>query len=639
MDDVWGVPLSREHYRIAEWGQGFFDVSEEGHVVVRPAKDGAAIDLLAVVEGLRERELAPPVLLRFPGITAYRMRELRRAFDRAISEVGYDGTYTCVYPMKVNPARHVCEEVRDIAAELGFGLEVGTKPELLAALTLSEAHDDMLIICNGFKDEEYLELVVHAGVLGRRIIPVLEQLDEVDRMIQLAERHGVRPKLGLRAKLWSRGMGRWAGSSGDRGKFGLSASQILKAARRLEAAGLLDSLTLLHFHIGSQVSDIRRLKDAVSELAYLYVEMRRLGAPISMLDVGGGLGVDYDGTASATESSVNYGPAEYALDVVHRVASVCDAEEVPHPDLVSESGRAISAYSSVLVCEVVGATRFDTLPDLDTIRTSMEAQDDPPRPIADLLDAYDRAADAEAAELLHDVTHARHEAASLFRFGYLTLELYAASEELAWSVSRRVLERDREDPAAELEDVPEALSDILFVNLSLFQSLPDSWAIDQIFPTMPIHRLCERPTRRAVLADMTCDSDGMIDRFVGPEKEDRSLAVHPFDSGNGGEPYYIGIFLVGAYQETLGDLHNLFGDTHAVHVQAEPGGGWRLEHVVDGDTVREVLGYVQFDHEEMRASFRRSIERAIRAERLTVAEGNTLRKFLEEGLEGYTYPE
>ncbi|HEX9885375.1 MAG TPA: biosynthetic arginine decarboxylase, partial [Longimicrobiales bacterium] len=456
----WGPERSAELYRIAQWGKGYFDVSSQGTVLVRPRKDGAgqAIDLLEVVEALRERELSPPVLLRFPGITRHRMEEIKIAFARAIQEVEYGGTYTCVYPIKVNQARHVCEEVRDIGARLGFGLEVGTKPELLAALALTDGHDDMPIVCNGFKDEEYLETVVRAARLGRRILPVVEQLFELPILMRLIREHDPELSIGLRIKLTSQGSGRWSESAGHRGKFGLTAAEAMSAVERLRGADLLDRLTLLHCHIGSQVSDIRRLKNAVSELAHVYGELVRLGAPLTTLDLGGGLGVDYDGTNTPTDNSVNYDIQEYALDLVYRIAGSCDQAGVAHPDLITESGRAITAYSSVLVCEVVGRRVYDPLPDMGAIRSSVqEREDEAPQPLLDLLDAVERIETDDPVALYHDSAHAQEEASSLFRLGYISIEDQTAAEAVTGFVWRRVLERAGWPPPVELENLADSM--------------------------------------------------------------------------------------------------------------------------------------------------------------------------------------
>jgi arginine decarboxylase len=610
----------------------------------RPAE---AIHLHQVIEGLKARELMPPVVLRFDDILAHRMGHIRTAFDDAITDAAYTGSYTCVYPIKVNQQRHICEEIRDVGRKLGFGLEVGSKPELLAGLALTEGHNDMLLVCNGFKDEEFVETVVLAAKMGRRILPVAEQAHELELITRSARRHDVTPRFGIRAKLATGGIGRWAESAGYRGKFGLSVSQILGAVDSLRDQDLLEGLRMLHCHIGSQIFDIRTLKYAVSELAHLYVELVKLGAPMGILDLGGGLGIDYDGSQSARESSINYTLEEYASDLISRVMAICDDADVPHPDLVTESGRALVAHSGVLVFQVLGARAFPDSPDDAVIRRALDrGGEETPQPLLDLVDAWERlGAGADPTEVYHDAEHALNEAISLFNLGYMDITARAATEELYWAVGARVLHQFADDLPEEFADLPDRLGDIYFSNFSVFQSLIDAWGIGQVFPIMPIHRLAERPDRRAVLADVTCDSDGRIDRFPGSGEPETTLPVHGLRRGEHGgpagafEPYYLAVFLMGAYQETLGDLHNLFGDTHAVHVVAGEDGSWSLDEVVEGDTVKDVLSYVQFDAAEMRRSLRREIESAVGAKRLTLPEAVSMRRFLDQGLGGYTYLE
>jgi arginine decarboxylase len=646
----WTVESAASLYRIGEWGEGYFGVSPQGTVEVYPggSRDGK-IDLLEVVEGLAARDLIPPVVIRFSGILAHRMSEIRRVFDEAIQEAEYDGSYACVYPIKVNQQRQICEEIRDVGAGLGFGLEVGSKPELLAGLALTEGFDDMPFVCNGFKDEEFIETVILAGKMGRSIIPVVERRRELDLIIQAAHEHRVTPRIGIRAKLATGGVGRWKDSAGYRGKFGLSVSEILASVDQLRDAGLLEGLGMLHCHVGSQIFDIRVVKYALSELAHLYVELVKLGAPMGTLDLGGGLGVDYDGTQSASDSSMNYTLDEYAADVVHRVRAICDDAGVPHPDLITESGRAIVAHSGVLVFQAVGQRAFPTEPQADLIERAA-AGEDPPQPLVDIHEAYLRLADADPVEAYHDAEHALGEAMSLFNLGYMDIVARAATEELYWAIAGNLIESvEPEDLPEELADVPDRMGDIYFSNLSIFQSLIDSWGIDQIFPIMPIHRLDERPVRRGTLADITCDSDGRIDRFGGVQGPEHTLPLHPLRAPASAtsdsafapepEPYYLAAFLTGAYQETLGDLHNLLGDTHAVHVELDRDGGWTLSEVVEGDTVREVLAYVQWSADEIRRILRRGIEGSLKAGRLTLEEGVRLRRFLDQGLEGYTYLE
>jgi arginine decarboxylase len=648
---AWTPRHSARLYGLDEWGGGYFGVSDSGTVQAHPDRDPTrGIDLLELVEGLEARDLQPPVVVRFDGILAHRMGHLRQAFDDAIADAEYRGDYTCVYPVKVNQQRHLCEVIRDLGTELGFGLEAGSKPELLAGLALTRGHDRMPFICNGFKDEEFIETVILAAKMGRNIMPVVEQVHELDLMARTARRHQVTPRFGIRAKLASGGIGRWADSAGYRGKFGLSVSQILTAVQRLRDDGLLDGLRMLHCHIGSQIYDIRSLKFAVNELAHLYVELVRLGAPMGTLDLGGGMGVDYDGSQSASDSSVNYTVEEYASDIVHRVRNICDDADVPHPDLVTESGRALVAHSGILVFQVMGSRVFPETPDEELVSRALTTDlEGTPQPLLDLVDAWSRIdGGGDPMEAYHDAEHALGEAVSLFNLGYMDITARAACEELYWSVAARVVrDHDVDELPEEFASLPDRLGDIYFSNFSLFQSLIDAWGIDQVFPVMPIHRLDEEPTRRAILADITCDSDGRLDRFPGAEGgEARStLPLHELRRGGSGgpagdfAPYYLAVFLTGAYQETLGDLHNLFGDTHAVHVASGDDGTWHIEEVVEGDTVREVLRYVQFDTDEMRRSLRKEIERAVAEKRLSLPEATSMRRFLDEGLEGYTYLE
>jgi arginine decarboxylase len=647
---AWSTRDSDHLYGLADWGAGYFAISDQGTIEVRPEADPTrSIDLLEVVEGLEARDICPPVVIRFPGILAHRMRLLRTCFDEAISEGGYEGGYTCVYPIKVNQQRHICEEIRDLGRELDFGLEVGSKPELLAGLSLTEGLSEMPLICNGFKDAEFIETVTLAAKMGRNILPVVEQTHELHLLVRSARAHDVTPRFGIRAKLASGGIGRWADSVGMRGKFGLSVSQILASVEYLREESLLDGLHLLHCHVGSQIYDIRTLKYAVSELTHIYVELVKLGAPMGMLDLGGGLGVDYDGSQSATDSSVNYTVEQYAADVVYRVKSICDDAGVPHPDLITESGRALVAHSGVLVFQILGSRVLPEEPDRDLVDRALtvEGGDETPQPLLDLEEAFGRLGEGgDLIEAYQDAEHALDEAMTLFNLGYMSIAARAASEELFWAIGTRVVRHHGASLPDELAEVPERLADIYFANFSLFQSLIDSWAVGQVFPILPIHRLDERPTRRAVLADVTCDSDGRIERFPGEGEPQTTLPLHALRAGNGKggpagvwEPYYLGVFLTGAYQETLGDLHNLFGDTHAVHVALGESGHWHLEELVEGDTVREVLRFVQFDPSAMRQSLRKEIEASLAARRLTLSEAVSMRRFLEHGLEGYTYLE
>ncbi len=652
----WSLSDSAAAYGIGAWGEGYFGINQKGHLSVLPEADPSrSIDLGEVVDGLRDRGISTPVLLRFGDVLTHRLRLIRGAFDSAIAENEYQGGYTCIYPIKVNQQRHVCEEIRDLAQTLGFGLEAGSKPELLAVLGLTGDQDEIPIVCNGFKDSEFIETVVLATKLGRNIVPVVERFRELELLVAHAERYGVRPKIGVRVKLSSRGAGRWDDSAGPRSKFGLFVSEILQALDLLRDHGMLDCLTMLHCHIGSQVSDIRHVKASVTELAHIYAELVRLGAGMTMLDIGGGMGIDYDGSKSASsDSSLNYTLEEYATDVVHRIRSVCDEASVAHPMILSESGRAMVGYASVLITEVIGTNRFEQAVEVDQVRRVFEEEsawsgDALPQPAKDLLEAFEAGTVGDPRQLYHDITAARDEVMSLFNLGYVSLPARAETERLFWALARRLLETTASSPEdatlRELrEALPDLLSDIYFCNFSVFQSLTDGWALHQVFPVVPVRRLDERPTRPAVLADMTCDSLGMVERFpsgspsagmAGRESPGTILLHEPRD----GERYDLAILLVGAYQETLGDLHNLFGDTHAVHLRLDGDDRWSIDEVVEGDTVREVLGYVQYDPASLRRSLRRNVERSVRDRLITVSEGKSLLAFYDSGLEGYTYLE
>lgn len=646
----WTASEAAELYGLDHWSGGFFRISDRGTVVATPSgsdSDGPGADLLDIVQGLEARDLVPPVVLRFDDILAARMRHLRAAFDEARSDAGYEGRYRCVYPIKVNQQRHLCEVIRDLGVELDFGLEAGSKPELLAGLGLTEGLQSMPLVCNGFKDEEFIDTVVLAAKMGRNVIPVVEQPHELELLAQSATAHDARPRFGIRAKLAAGGTGRWAGSAGFRGKFGLSAAQILSSIDLVRERGLLEGLRMLHCHIGSQIYDIRAFKTAIGELAHLYVEMVRLGAPMDTLDLGGGLGIDYDGSGSATDSSMNYNLEQYAAEVVHRVKSVCDDAGVPHPDLITESGRALVAHSGVLVFQVLGSRVFPENPDEKLIERALSGDpDEVPQPLLDLSYAWKALGEGgDPGEVFHDADHALDEITGLFNLGYADVVRRAACEELYWAIAHRIARLDPDELPEELHDLPERVGDLYFCNFSLFQSLIDAWAIDQVFPVMPIHRLDERPTRRGTLVDITCDSDGKLERFPLATEVANSLPLHELRTGeNGGpagefEPYYLAVFLTGAYQETLGDLHNLFGDTHAVHVRLDEAGQWELDEVVEGETVRDVLGYVQYNADDLRRTLRKEIERAVKEERLTLEEGVSMRRFLDHGIAGYTYLE
>ncbi len=629
----WTVDDAIDLYRVDAWSNGFFTVNERGHAAATP-RAGVEIDLVDLVEGLRERGLHTPVLLRFTDILSDRLREIAGAFHDAMREHEYRADYRPVYPVKVNQQHHVVEELSRVGSRLGFGLEVGSKPELLAVMAMSSPNPDQLIICNGFKDARYIEAVILAKKLGRNIIPVVENAGELRLVIDFARRYAVRPAIGVRVKLFTPGEGRWKDSAGFRSKFGLFVGELLAMVRTLDDQGMLDCLTLLHCHAGSQLQNIRKIKDTIAELCHVYVELKRMGAGLSMLDIGGGLGVDYTGDQTNDFASMNYTLREYADDVVYRIKSVCDANDIDHPTIVTECGRAMVAYSSVLITSVLGSTgpgRLDSTPDLAPITPKS------PQPILDLRTAYQSVDGEELVACYHDAQQARDEAATLFSLGHLSLQDRALAEHLFWATCTRVRAvRDTlDDPPEALDGLDELLSDVYFMNLSIFQSLPDAWAIDQVFPAMPIRRLDEKPTRHAILADITCDSDGKLDRFVTTDGLASTIPVHRLRPD---EPYEIAFFLVGAYQETLGDLHNLFGDAHAVHVTIEDG-EWSIEDVVRGDTAGEVLSYLQYDPERLLQTMNRDCERAVRAGRLRVGEARTLMSFYQSGLSSYTYLE
>jgi arginine decarboxylase len=626
----WTVTDAGELYDVAAWGKGYFSVGSNGHLQVNPSKDAVrCIDLKQLVDELVLRGIDPPILIRFGEILKHRLGDLHQAFQGAIQEHGFRGRYSCVFPIKVNQQRQVVEEVFEYGRPYNFGLEAGSKPELLAVMAIAD--NVTPIICNGFKDDEYIELVMLAKKIGRNITPVVEKYTELDLIIKHAQKIGVKPQIGIRIKLASRGAGRWKSSAGYRSKFGLTVSEALRALEQLRALGMEDSLELLHFHLGSQITNIRYIKAAVTEAARIYVELRKAGGGLKYIDVGGGLGIDYDGSQTDFESSVNYTLQEYANDVVHHIQSVCDEVEVPHPNIITESGRAVAAYHSVLIFNVLGVTGFADFEAPPSLPEEAE------QPLIDLLETYRSLSQKNLLESYHDSQQALDQALNLFSLGYLPLEQRSLAENLYWAICRRVMRmaRDLDYFPEELEGLDSILSDTYFCNFSLFQSLPDSWAVKQLFPIMPIHRLNEKPSRGAVLGDISCDSDGKVDQFIDRRDVKRTLPLHALN----GEPYYLGAFLVGAYQEILGDLHNLFGDTNAVHVTLNEHGEIVLDAVIRGDTVGEVLDYVQFNAKTLLEQFRRDVETALREGRVGYEESGRLLRFYEDGLQGYTYLE
>jgi arginine decarboxylase len=636
---AWKIEDSLELYAVQAWGGGYFGINADGHVVVRPDQTTEhEIDLHEVVRGLEARDLTAPVVLRFSDILHHRLRRLHEAFAAAIAENDYRGHYAAVFPIKVNQQRLVVEEIYSYGREFGFGLEVGSKPELLAVMAMMEGEPERMIICNGFKDDSYIEAVILATKLGRTIIPVVENFGELQLILRHARDYQVRPRIGVRVKLASEGAGRWRESAGEKSKFGLFITEILELVRILKEHGMEDCLQLVHCHPGSQLQDIRRVKDAVNELAHVYAELKLMGTGVRYIDIGGGLGVDYDGSRTNYPSSMNYTLAEYASNVVYRIASVCNSRGIDHPVIVSESGRAIAAHHSLLVFNILGSSRLDKFQIDEALERDSAPARGMPQPVLDLLDAYHSVSERRLVECYHDALQAREQALQMFNLGYLNLEARGLVERLYWATCSRIRVycRRLDSVPEELSGLEAILSDIYFCNVSVFQSLPDAWAIDQLFPIMPIHRLDERPARNAVLADITCDSDGKIDRFVSLRETKRTLELHQLQAD---EPYWLAAFLVGAYQETLGDLHNLFGDTHVVHIKLHDEGGWWIEETVKGDTAAEVLRYMRYDVEKLYPRLARDCERAVRDGRLSLSESQALKRFYESELNGYTYLE
>ena len=625
---AWTVKDSLELYNVNGWGRDFFTINDAGHVEVTPSGPGSTrIDLRELVDDLRSRGLNMPLLIRFSDILRTRVEQLCGSFQQAIAENDYKGAYRGVYPIKVNQQRHVVEELTEYGRPFNLGLEAGSKPELLVALALQD-NPDALILCNGYKDKAYIETALLAQKLGRKVVITMDRMAEIDTILAASRELDIRPVLGMRARLVTKGAGKWVESTGDRSKFGLTTSEMVATVERLRAEGMLDCLQLLHFHIGSQITAIRAIKDALREASRIYVELHALGASMKYLDCGGGLGVDYDGSQTNCHSSVNDTLQEYAADVVSQIAEICNGKGVPHPDIITESGRALVAHHSVLVFNVLGTNEMLLGQIPDTL-----GRDEPPV-IRQLYETYQGVSGKNFQESYHDALQFKEEAITAFNLGVLDLKARARVEQLFYAVCEKILKivRDLAYVPDELEGLEKQLSDTYYCNFSLFQSLPDHWAVRQLFPTMPIDRLNRVPTRRAVLADLTCDSDGKIDQFIDLRDVKNFLELHPVN----GEPYYIATFLVGAYQEILGDLHNLFGDTDAVHVKLD-GDDYRVEHVVEGDSVAEVLSYVQYSKDDLMSRVRRAVEVALREKRITPAESGRLMRRYEEGLEGYTY--
>ncbi len=640
----WTPRQSADLYRVNEWGTGFFSVSENGNLLVHPrlsetnptarVEAGASapqgtIDLPKLVGELERRGLRRPMLIRFSDILATRIEALATCFLEAIAEHGYEGQWRGVYPIKVNQQAHVVEEIIEFGAPFGVGLEAGSKPELLIALALLDTQD-ALLICNGYKDRAYIELALLAQRLGRNTIIVVDRYNEIELIVKAAAALGIRPHIGLRARLSTVGAGRWIESSGERSKFGLSADELVRAIDRLRSEDLLGCIELLHFHMGSQITSIRAHKEALREAMRIYVGLHNLGASnLHILDVGGGLGVDYIGAGTDDPSSMNYSMQEYANDIVFAAGQACSEAGIPNPDIVTESGRAMVAHQSVLVFDVIGVNRDQTP------SSSVPCLPDDHAVLHSLYETVENITPDTLSERYHDLLHDRDEAASLFSLGYLDLKGRATSERLfhAGCVQIGAILQQLGETPEEFEDLTNILTDTYFGNFSIFQSAPDAWAIKQVFPVMPIHRLGEEPSRNGIIVDLTCDSDGRLDRFIGESEEQNTLRLHPWN----GEPYFLAVFLVGAYQEILGDLHNLFGDTDAVHVRLDDEGGYSIKHYVEGDAVTEVLSYVQYEKRALSERVRKTIERSLRQGHISLEDSARLRRRYDQGLADYTY--
>ena len=627
----WRIEDSAELYNINGWGLKYFSINEKGHVAVTPREGYASVDLKELMDELQVRDVTAPVLLRFPDILDNRIEKISKCFKQAADEYGYTAQNFIIYPIKVNQMRPGVEEIVSHGKKFNIGLEAGSKPELHAVLAIN-TDKNSLIICNGYKDENYIELALLAQKMGRRIFLVVEKMNELKLIADISKRLKIRPNIGIRIKLASSGSGKWEESGGDGSKFGLNSSELLDALDFLERTKMTDCLKLIHFHIGSQITKIRRIKNALKEASQFYVQLQNMGFHVEFVDIGGGLGVDYDGTrSSSSESSMNYSIQEYVNDSVSALVDACVKNDLPQPNIITESGRSLTAHHSVLVFEVLETT---SLPIWDE---KEELGENPHELVDELYKIWDNMNQPRLLESWHDALQIREEALDLFGLGLLDLRTRAQIEQLFWSVAREVSEiaSDMKHAPEELRKISKLLPDKYFCNFSLFQSLPDSWSIDQLFPIMPISRLDERPDRTATIQDITCDSDGKINNFISPHGSNSHLAVHAL---NNKEPYYIGVFLVGAYQEILGDMHNLFGDTNAVHVSVYKD-RYEIDQVIDGETVAEVLDYVQFSPKKLVRSVETWVTSSMKAGVITPEEGREFLSNYRSGLYGYTYLE
>ena len=627
----WRIEDSEELYNITGWGTSYFGINDKGHVVVTPRRDGVSVDLKELVDELQLRDVAAPMLVRFPDILDNRIEKMSSCFKQAAEEYGYKAENFIIYPIKVNQMRPVVEEIISHGKKFNLGLEAGSKPELHAVIAVN-TDSDSLIVCNGYKDESYIELALLAQKMGKRIFLVVEKMNELKLIAKMAKQLNVQPNIGIRIKLASSGSGKWEESGGDASKFGLTSSELLEALDFMESKGLKDCLKLIHFHIGSQVTKIRRIKTALREASQFYVQLHAMGFKVEFVDIGGGLGVDYDGTRSSnSEGSVNYSIQEYVNDSISTLVDVSDKNGIPHPNIITESGRALTAHHSVLIFEVLETA---TLPEWDDEEVIAP---DAHELVQELYGIWDSLNQNKMLEAWHDAQQIREEALDLFSHGIVDLKTRAQIERLYWSVTREIsqIASGLKHAPDEFRKLDKLLADKYFCNFSLFQSLPDSWAIDQIFPIMPIQRLDERPDRTATLQDITCDSDGKIANFISTRNVSHDLPVH---SLKGKDAYYIGVFLVGAYQEILGDMHNLFGDTNAVHVTVDEK-GYNIEQVIDGETVAEVLDYVQYNPKKLVRTLETWVTKSVKEGKISVEEGKEFLSNYRSGLYGYTYLE
>jgi arginine decarboxylase len=632
MSGLWDIPSAVSLYNIDRWGSGYFSINRSGNVQVMPTQsEQQAIDLVDVIKEAKESGLSFPLVIRFQDLLRNRVETINRAFQSAIAEAGYQNVYKGVFPIKVNQLREVVEEILDSGSPFNFGLESGSKPELIAALAVHR-NPESLIICNGYKDFTYIQNALLGRKLGKRVIMVVEKLEEIRQIVQVSREMNVLPILGLRVRLQAKGSGKWATSGGENAKFGLSTAELVAASNYLKAEGLSETLQLVHFHVGSQVPDIGVIKRAVREAARFCAKLSKMGHPVGYLDVGGGLGVDYDGSRTAFDSSMNYTLQEYARDVVYNIMDVCDSEQVPHPTIVSESGRAIVAHHSVLIVEAFGSI------EKGTAELPLLLHESDPKVLHDISEIQRTLTKQNRMENLHDAQQVKEQAQSMFELGLLDLESKARIETIFWQIAQSVVEfcRGMRYVPDEIKELETALGDQYLCNFSVFQSLLDHWALGQLFPVMPVHRLAEPPDRNGTLVDITCDSDGKVSKFIDLQDVRETLPLHRIIPG---EPYYLGFFLMGAYQDIMGDLHNLFGRVNEAHIFLDEDEelGWYVEESIEGSTIASVLSMTQWDENFLTRLLKAQIDSAIKSDRLKPSEAMRLLSEYERGLKGYTY--